>query len=496
MAQMITPSYKEFEKSFRSGAMTALVETFPADLETPVSAFLKIARKEKDAFLLESAIEEQKIGRYSFLGIQPESVVKALKDGKFEIIQKNKSKQVQRGAVLDYINQQIRNTRVSTDSLFAGFPGGYIGYFSYENVREFENVNIKKNHPYPFPPAIFFRVHEFIVFDHFRKTLSIVVLTSRDHFSSAQKAYKNGLKRIRFYEKRLKAPLKIKTLPEKRAAVRLKSNFTSEQFHNSVRKAKEFIRAGDIIQVVLSQRFETEFSGDDFQIYRSLRSVNPSPYMFYFRAGSTRLVGSSPEVLVKKTGRTAELRPIAGTRPRGTTSEQDLNFERQLKISKKELAEHVMLVDLGRNDLGRVSEFQSVKVDDYAHVERYSHVMHLVSNVRSTLKKNKTAADLLRAVFPAGTVSGAPKIRAMQIIDELEPEGRGPYAGCLGYFAFNGDMDMCITIRTLMLQDSHLCVQAGAGIVKDSVPRKEFEETVNKARGVIKAIEQRNFFSC
>lgn len=495
MAHMIFPTLPEYKKHFKSGKIAAIFETFPADLETPVSAFLKIAAKEPHAFLLESAIEEQKIGRYSFLGIQPEAILEARK-GKVTLTQKGKKSVLSVKNTLDYIQEEIRKLPVANDTLFPAFPGGFIGYFSYENVRDFEKVTLKNTHPSDFPDSIFFKTNEFIAFDHFRKTLSIVVLISPESFKNAEAAHRHAAQRIQFYEKRLKTPLKIPKKSGPTKHLPLKSNFTRGQFEKIVEKAKKYIRSGDIIQVVLSQRFETNYRGDDFQIYRSLRSINPSPYMFYFRSGETRLVGSSPEVLVKKTGRIAELRPIAGTRPRGKTEAEDLKYEKQLCSSKKELAEHVMLVDLGRNDLGRVSEFESVRVENYAHVERYSHVMHLVSNVRSTLQKNKSAADLLRAVFPAGTVSGAPKIRAMQIIDELEADGRGPYAGCLGYFGLNGDMDMCITIRTLMMQGNHLCLQAGAGIVKDSVPSKEFDETVNKARAVVKAIEQRDFFSC
>ena len=260
-------------------------------------------------------------------------------------------------------------------------------------------------------------------------------------------------------------------------------------FEEKVKQVKEYIRSGDCIQVVLSQRFSIPAIYNDFQIYRALRSINPSPYMFYFRCKKIRLVGASPEVLVKKTGSRAEVRPIAGTRPRGLDQKSDLKFEENLKRSKKELAEHLMLVDLGRNDLGRVCRYESVKVQNFARVERYSHVMHLVSDVVGKLKAGKTSFDLLRATFPAGTVSGAPKIRAMQIINELEPERRGPYAGAVGYFGFNGDMDMCITIRTLALVKDTLYLQAGAGIVKDSNPAKEYEETVNKAKGLVKAIE-------
>ena len=313
-------------------------------------------------------------------------------------------------------------------------------------------------------------------------------------YKTVKKAYTDGIRQMSKYHQLLQKPLKDPTPPRKVPALKIRPNMSRGGYESKVRRIKEYIRAGDCIQVVLSQRFSLNHHGHDFQIYRSLRSINPSPYMFYFRSGDHRLIGSSPEMLVKKTKQIAEVRPIAGTRPRGATEREDQQYERQLKASTKEMAEHLMLVDLGRNDLGRVSKFRSVKVEKFAFVERYSHVMHLVSRVQSKLKPGKTAADLLRATFPAGTLSGAPKIRAMQIIDELESEARGPYGGCLGYFGFDGDMDTCITIRTIMIRKDRMYLQAGAGIVKDSDPGREYDETVSKSRALLKAIEERMLF--
>lgn len=490
---MITPDFSNFKKLARKGNLIAVADTFPADLETPVSSFLKISRKSRHAFLLESAEQEEKIGRFSFLGIDPSAVYES--DGRHvRRTEKGKTRLLRDVRLLELIEQELKTRQLANPELFPGFRGGFVGYLAYENVREFEKVRLKHKPGPGFPLGIFFRVEDFVVFDHFRKTLSIVVLVESNRFSSFEKAYAWGQSRMVKYRELLRKPLKLPAAEKSNVVPEVRPNISRKAFESSVRRIKEYIRAGDCIQVVLSQRFELHHRGHDFQIYRSLRSINPSPYMFYFRSGTFRLIGSSPEMLVKKTHRTAEVRPIAGTRPRGTTPSEDFRNEKHLKESVKEMAEHLMLVDLGRNDLGRVSEFNSVKVEKFAFVERYSHVMHLVSRVQSRLKPGKTAMDLLRATFPAGTLSGAPKVRAMQIIDELEPEARGPYGGCLGYFGFEGDMDMCITIRTLMLHGNRMYLQAGAGIVKDSDPAREYEETVNKSKALLKAIEARNLF--
>jgi len=490
---MIAPDLATFKKLARKGNLVALSETFPADLETPVSSFLKISQKTKHAFLLESAEQEEKIGRFSFLGIEPAAVFESSKKG-VVITEQGRTRILHKARLLDVIEKELATRKLANPEALPGFPGGFIGYLSYENVRDFEKVRLAPKKGPGFPLGIFFRVEDFVVFDHFRKTLSVVILVDLGRSKTPETAYKAALKQMDKYKTLLRKPLRLPAVTKGASLPAIRPNMSRNDYESKVRKIKEYIRAGDCIQVVLSQRFELEHHGHDFQIYRSLRSINPSPYMFYFRSGSFRLIGSSPEMLVKKTGRTAEVRPIAGTRPRGITEKQDLLFEKQLRASVKEMAEHLMLVDLGRNDLGRVSDFRSVKVERFAFVERYSHVMHLVSRVQSKLRAGKSAMDLLRSTFPAGTLSGAPKVRAMQIIDELEPEARGPYGGCLGHFGFDGDMDMCITIRTLMLHRNKIFLQAGAGIVKDSDPGREYEETVTKSKALLKAIEERRLF--
>jgi anthranilate synthase component 1 len=490
---MISSDLATFKKLARKGNIVAVAETFPADLETPVSSFLKISRKTHHAFLLESAEQEEKIGRFSFLGIEPAAIYES-SGTNVTVTAKGKKKILKGTRLLDVIETELATHRLANPETFPGFRGGFVGYLSYENVRDFETIRLSNKKGPGFPLGIFFRVEDFVVFDHFRKTISVVVLADLGKHRRVEAAYKNALRQMEKYTKLLRKPLRLPNAKKTASLPEARSNMSRKDYESKVKRIKEYIRAGDCIQVVLSQRFQLAHHGHDFQIYRSLRSINPSPYMFYFRSGSFRLIGSSPEMLVKKTKRTAEVRPIAGTRPRGLTEQQDLLFEKQLRSSVKEMAEHLMLVDLGRNDLGRVSDFNSVRVERFAFVERYSHVMHLVSRVQSKLKAGKTAADLLRATFPAGTLSGAPKVRAMEIIDELEPEARGPYGGCLGYFGFDGDMDMCITIRTLMLHKNRIFLQAGAGIVKDSDPGREYEETVNKSKALLKAIEEMFLF--
>jgi anthranilate synthase component 1 len=387
---------------------------------------------------------------------------------------------------LDWIKSDLKHIRLANPDDLPPFAGGYVGFLSYENVTLFENIKLrKKKNPYPYQ-ALFFKTTTFLSFDHHERKIEIIALISTKH-KSLKSAYDETLKRLATLERCLKAPLH---LPRKtvKTPLQLKSNLTPAQFKKSVMKIKEYIRAGDIVQAVFSQRFEISPIADDLSVYRALRMINPSPYMFYIKHGTFRLVGSSPEMHVRKIGRTCEVRPIAGTRKRGKDARQDAILEKDLIASIKEQAEHLMLVDLARNDLGRVCEFKSIQVKNYAHVEKYSHVMHLVSEVTGQLKKQFDAVSLLEATFPAGTVSGAPKIRAMQIIDELEQDARGAYAGCLGYVSFLGDLDMCITIRTLVVNGKKGWVQAGAGIVFDSEPKSEYQETVNKAKAVVSAI--------
>lgn len=485
-------SFPDFKKLCRKGTLAAISKTIPADLETPVSCFLKLAGNKKNAFFLESAEQGEKTGRYSFIGFDPEAVFESTERG-VTLTENGKTFNFPHDTeLLDLMESRMGGFKLANPQDLPGFCGGFVGYLSYENVSRFETIRLKKASGPDVPEAVFFLAKEFVVFDHYRKTISFVFLANT---KTPAKAYALAQKKIAAQLAALRKPLRLKAPSVKKIDTsHLKSNVTPKEFYDKVKKIQEYIKAGDCIQVVLSQRFSFPNLENDFQIYRALRSVNPSPYMFYFKSGRHRLIGSSPEMLVRKTGSQAEVRPIAGTRPRGKTAHEDLLLETGLKKDKKEMAEHLMLVDLGRNDLGRVSEFNSVKVKDFARVERYSHVMHLVSDVTCTLKKNFSAFDLLKATFPAGTVSGAPKIRAMQIIDELEPERRGPYAGCLGYFSFNRDMDMCITIRTLVLDGKKIYLQAGAGIVKDSSPAKEFQETVNKAKALVKAIAMQGEF--
>lgn len=489
------PDFAGFKRLSQKGNLIAVLETIPADLETPVSSFLKLARNLPHTFLLESAEQEEKIGRYSFIGLDPKMILKQ-EEGRTLVLTKDRKKPGKlKGDLLDHIETKIRDYRLANPEVLPGFCGGFVGFLSYENVQTFEDIQLKpKKETKGIPEGIFFLTEELVLFDHFRKTLSAAILVEIKNKGNLRTLYRQSCRRIEKIIKQLRQPLNYRPRVSKNPEDPIQSNMSARAFKEKVRRIKEYIRAGDCIQVVLSQRFTLQGIHDDFPIYRALRSINPSPYMFYFRAKDLCLIGSSPELLVKKTGRSVELRPIAGTRPRGETPRQDLAHEEGLRKSRKETAEHLMLVDLGRNDLGRVCRFDSIRVKNFARVERYSHVMHLVSDVVGTLRPSKTAFDLLRATFPAGTVSGAPKIRAMQIIDELEPEKRGPYAGCLGYFSFNHDMDMCITIRTLVLHGRKIYLQAGAGIVKDSSPEKEYQETVHKAKALLKAVAGRGDF--
>ncbi len=492
---MIFPDVKSFHALAKKGNLAAILKTIPADVETPVSSFLKIARREPYAFLLESAEQEERTGRYSFLGVAPNAVITS-QDSQIAVSQSAKDPLIEpAGDLVTMLERSLKKFRLANPEALPGFSGGFLGFLSYEQVQNFESVRLRPKPDHKTPEGVFFLVKEFLVFDHFRKTLTVVSMadTAKNGRVSARN-YQQAVARINRLVKILARPLRAKKAEKPPKPVKILSNMSKHSFMTKVEKIKEYIRAGDCIQVVLSQRFTLPKVEDDFQIYRALRSVNPSPYMFYFRTKSVRLIGASPELLVRKTGREAEVRPIAGTRPRGKTTAEDQSLEGDLKRSSKEMAEHLMLVDLGRNDLGRVCDFKSIKVKNFARVERYSHVMHLVSDVVGTLKKGKTSFDLLRAAFPAGTVTGAPKVRAMQIIDELESEKRGPYAGCLGFFGFNHDMETCITIRTLVAQGNHIYLQSGAGIVKDSQASREYQETLNKAKALVKAVELQGSF--
>ncbi len=446
-----------------------------ADLETPVSAFLKLNRG-GNSFLLESVEGGERIGRYSFIGTDPQRILRV-----------GSSDQ---GDPLSALEVELRKYTVASVKGLPKFTGGAVGYVGYEAIGRFEELNSPEADTLRLPLACFMLADTLLVFDHVTHRIKIVshVPVGDD----LEISYRRASQKIDDIVERLRQP--IPPEPENQAnslgSSTLTSNFTKTQFEQAVGKIKEYITAGEAIQVVLSQRLTRPTNAGPFEIYRALRTINPSPYMFYLDFVAFQLIGASPEILVRVDGDTVITRPLAGTRPRGKSTEEDHELEYELRHDEKERAEHIMLVDLGRNDIGRVSEPGSVEVSELMDVEKYSHVMHLVTHVQGKLKHGCTAFDALRACFPAGTVSGAPKIRAMQIIAELEPEKRGAYAGAAGYFSFSGNMDMAIAIRTIVLKDKKAYVQAGGGIVYDSVPEKEYQESLNKAQATLKAIEQ------
>lgn len=488
------PDFKAFSKLAEKGAYVVFSKQLSADLETPVSAFLKIAGGSSSAFLFESVERGERIGRFSLLAARPRQVIYYDGDRTF-IRDTNSSKRpnIFIGDPLHYMEMTMPRLKLANPISANGFQGGYVGFLGYESVVDFESIRLKLNgaKANKIPRSLFFLVEDYLVFDHVKHTLEIVVLVKTT--GNKKEAYEEGLKRIGSLEEKLKSPARTESTKQKASAASsssIKSNMTPAEFKKYVQRIKQYINAGDCIQVVLSQKFKLGKVYDPFSVYRALRSLNPSPYMFYFRHEDLELVGSSPEMLVKKSRETVEVRPIAGTRPRGKDEKEDLAHERDLQASTKEHAEHLMLVDLGRNDIGRVCDYKTVEVKEYARVERYSHVMHLVSDVTGKLARGKRMFDTLRATFPAGTVTGAPKVRAMEIIDELEKEERGPYAGSVGYLSFSGDTDMCITIRTIVIHRGEASVQAGAGIVYDSDPAAEYQETVNKAKALFKAVRK------
>lgn len=490
---MIKPSFKEFAVQAGKGNLVPVYREILADTETPVSAYLKLnasaGSRQKYSFLLESVEGGEQIGRYSFLSGEPMFVFRS-RGGKGTIERPgSKKKEAANGNPLSVLREVMNRFQFVETGELPRFSGGAVGYFSYDTVRYFEPVPVRQKDDLKLPEAYFIFSETLVVFDHVKHTLKIVTHAHIDG-RPLKKIYEQALKKIDSLAKRLKTPLK--SLPPEIVpagkGVSFKSNVTKKEFEKNVTLAKKYISAGDVIQVVLSQRFSTRYDKDSFFLYRILRGINPSPYMFYLRFPEAALVGSSPELMVRCEGKSVEIRPIAGTRPRGKNEKEDAAYEKDLLKDPKELAEHVMLVDLARNDIGRVCETRSVKVQELMKIERYSHVMHIVSSVVGKLHKGKDAFDLLSATFPAGTVSGAPKVRAMQIIEELEKCRRGPYAGTVCYFSFSGNLDSGITIRTLLVKDKTVSVQAGAGIVADSSPKNEYEETVNKAKALLNAV--------
>ncbi|HXG41575.1 MAG TPA: anthranilate synthase component I [Dehalococcoidia bacterium] len=467
------------------GNLCPVLREVPADLETPVSAFLKVARGAY-SFLLESVEGGERLARYSFIGTEPYRV---LRQGPY-------AHPWDGSDPLREVESELSRFRLALPSegpapALPSFTGGAVGYLAWECVRHFEpRVPIRHEDPLGVPEALFLFVDTLLVFDHLRHVVKVVSHCRLDGEVAA--SYRQACWRIEELVARLSRPLPSQPYAVRRGAAPTgtASNVDREAFLSMVEQARRYIVAGDVIQVVLSQRLSRPTAAHPFSIYRALRAVNPSPYMYYLHLGDFQVIGASPEMLVRVEGGEVVTHPIAGTRRRGRTPEEDAALEEELRADEKERAEHLMLVDLARNDIGRVALPGTVRVPQFMEVERYSHVMHLVSHVTGRLRPDLTCYDALRACFPAGTVSGAPKIRAMEIIAELEPDRRGPYAGAVGYFDYSGNMDTAITIRTVVLKDGVASVQAGAGIVYDSVPEREYEETLNKAAALLTAIER------
>ncbi len=473
----------------QQGNLIPVYQEFLADTETPVSAYLKL-RDGSYSYLLESADEGKRWGRYSFIGCKPYLKVVS-RDREIEIWQED-APQIRKeaGNPLDILRELSTKFRPVTIKDLPPFQGGLVGYCNYDLVRKWEHLpGIAPMDP-DLPEAVFTACRHLIIFDHFTHMIKVVAFAHLEKEKDLEQAYGQACREVTETIEKLHGPLSSLLKDDPLQLSDLKANFSRGDFEGAVREAKEHIVAGDVIQVVLSQRFSGEISGEDFSLYRNLRSVNPSPYMFYLNFGDVKLIGASPEILVRLTDGKIELRPIAGTRPRGATPEEDKALEKDLLADPKERAEHIMLVDLGRNDVGKVAAPGSVKVPRLMEIERYSHVMHIVSRVEGLLKPETDCFGLFMSAFPAGTVSGAPKIRAMEIISELESSPRGPYAGAVGYFGFNGNMDFCITIRTITILKNRLSIQVGAGIVYDSSPENEYEETLRKAGAMFKAIER------
>ncbi|MBI1291493.1 anthranilate synthase component I [bacterium] len=486
-----------------------------ADLETPVSVFRKLRRKDGHAFLLESVEGGESLGRWSFIGVDP-AVIFRVKGDTQEIISEGESLQPEATPIATLRKLLVRYKPVRNEKL-PPFTGGAVGYMGYDTVRYYERIPDTKPDQLGLPDCLIMIAETFIAFDHVRHRMLLVTNARVDEGANLEQVYREARERLNALKVRLKAPQPTPEsgpvqIPDSNnlfpgAAsipgyypvekvydaldLKVHSNFKKEEFLAVVDRSKDYITAGDIFQVVLSQRFAAEITCDPFDIYRALRALNPSPYMFYLQCGDEfQLAGSSPEILSKLDAQgTVTVRPIAGTRPRGRTPEEDHELERDLLADDKERAEHVMLVDLGRNDVGRVSKYASVRVTDFMTVERYSHVMHIVSNVEGQIAPGKDGLDVLAATFPAGTLTGAPKIRAMEIIDELERSRRGAYGGTIVYLGFNGVMDSCITIRTAVIKDGRVFVQAGGGLVADSKPEAEYMETVNKSMAVLRAVD-------
>lgn len=519
---MLQPDYNEFCRLAASHTLVPVVKTVPADLLTPVSAFLAVASGEPDAFLLESVEGGEKVGRYTFLGIRPYMTVTGR--GQDIIVQRGRKREHATGSLFDSVRTLLRQHSPAHIPGLPPFTAGAVGFFAYDVVRTLERLPNVATDDLDTPDCVLMFFDRVLAFDHVRHQIQIIAAADV-RSGDTRKAYDRALKDIAALEKKLASGLRMASRELSRRSeagagkLDVQARTSREDYERAVSAAKEYIAAGDIFQVVLSQRMDFAPGARPFDIYRALRTVNPSPYMYFLRVGcdsmrggraahrtageppalhgmaqtgepmGLHVLGSSPELLVRVAGRKLEYRPIAGTRPRGTSDAEDLRLEQELRNDAKEVAEHVMLVDLGRNDIGRVSEYGSVRVKELMYIERYSHVMHIVSAIEGKLREGLDAIDAFASCFPAGTLTGAPKVRAMEIIEELEPVRRGVYGGSVLYADFAGNLDSCIAIRTMFMKGDKAYVQAGAGIVADSVPEREYQECVNKARAVVRAVE-------
>src|SRR5215218_3897454 len=489
----LVPSLDEARRLARSYDVVPLYAEFIGDLETPISAVLRFA-EEDTVFLLESAESAEKFGRYSFLGFDPKRTL-SYRDGLYTVVDADGVREVPAGDPFRGLVEIVGRKTVAPLPNLPAFVGGAVGYLSYDAVRYLERLPDAPPDDLEVPEAYFVLTDSLVVFDHLRHKVLVISLVDAARLRDVEgegfaAAYRRAADDIRRVAERLSAPLARRAAPSGSGDFGISSNFTKAGYEEAVERAKEYIRAGDAFQIVPSQRFFAETGDlDPFLLYRGLRTVNPSPYMTYLKLGDLALVGASPEPLVRVEGRHVMTRPIAGTRRRGATLEEDALLAEELLADAKERAEHVMLVDLGRNDIGRVAKIGTVGLENFMEIERYSHVMHIVSTVTGSLREDYTALDALAAAFPAGTVSGAPKVRAMEIIDELEPTRRGPYAGATGYYGVDGRLDTCITLRTALLKGGRVYFQAGGGVVADSVPSLEYEETRNKAGAIVRALD-------
>jgi anthranilate synthase component 1 len=487
------PDIDTFRATAQAADVIPVYRQLLADRLTPVSAF-EVLGRDAHAFLLESVIGGENVGRHSFIATSP-SLVYQVMQGQAAILKRgHKPEEFETSDPLADLERLLPKRRYHHDKHLPAFTGGLVGYAGYDTIRYYESEKLPAapKDDRRLPDLSFGLYGELVIFDHVDKTIKVVANADLSSNKDPEAAYRDACLRIDQLVSRLQQPPQSslgEIDPRAPLTLAFNSNMTRDQYEDAVRKGQEYIKAGDIFQFVPSQRLRVQSTADPFDVYRALRIINPSPFMFYLKSPACTLIGSSPEILCRVEGRTVTSRPLAGTRRRGATPEEDKALEVELLADPKERAEHIMLVDLHRNDIGRVSKVGTVKISDVMTVERYSHVMHITSNVTGELEDGMTAMDALRVSLPVGTVSGAPKVRAMQIIDELEPTRRGPYGGAVGYVDFSGNMDTCIALRTIVWKNGVFDVQAGAGVVADSVPSSEYEETMNKAKAMLKAVE-------